>query len=248
MTPEDYAKAEMLNQMMKQIDAGNYRAATQVVRGYYAQLGTPQATAFPLSLPPHDGVAYPTVESVRNFTWVGQQNSYFCGPAAGLMILKASYPYPSRVDGYSPSQDALANIHHMQTYSRRTTDWNTGLFKIGLNKWTGNSTWYTQLPKPTITQTRGALIQTVYVTRKPMAADTVETPATGPYNKHPRGWIGHWIVAYAYSSPGGVLANLATWVDPAAGVVFASAARMFNETVPNMNRFLNHADANGIAY
>lgn len=251
MTPADLAKQKMLDAWFAEVEAGNAEKASKITRSYYSKTGadpvlTPQAGTRPLP----DPTLYPFVHSVPGVKWVQQSKDYYCGPAAGLMILRASYNKPSRYDGSSPSQTALANNNHMQTDRYGVTAWARGQFGRGLNRWSGVSNWYVQLNKPSITQTRAGLIQATYMERKPLAANTVEMKGGNHYNNHPRNsTIGHWIIAYAYSSPNG-LASYATWVDPIAGfsAQWANSKTAFNEYIVNMNQFLNHSGANGIAY
>jgi hypothetical protein len=239
MTAQDRSKAAMVDKWAKAQATGDYPAAARAVADYdTASTGVaPVKTRAVLETGP-----IPYSSTVPGFVHVTQQNGYYCGPASGLMILKMSYNKKSRVDGSSPSQNALANGNHMRTAANRKTDWGSGLFAKGLNKWTGKSTWYVQLNSPSVAQTKNALTWSIHLDKKPVAADTVEMRNGAHYNGHPRGsTIGHWIIAYSYTNKGA----RATWADPAAPTIFPNAKRTFSADTASFNTYLR---SNGIAY
>lgn len=148
------------------------------------------------------GLAAPTSKTLP-LNFVAQIKGTYCGPAAGYMILTSPRAFNSKWNGAAPSQSALATSAHMNTDAAGGTPWASGRFRLGLNRWRGD-TYYVDTAKPTAAQLRTAAIWDIGQHNLAFGVDTVELP-TGPhYNSHyspiP---IGHWIAAYAYKMDSG---------------------------------------------
>ncbi len=161
---------------------------------------------------------------------VPQSKSYYCGPAAGFMILKTPKfkGAKSVADGKALSQSNLAGSGYMMTDSRGATTWASKSFVAALNEWTGANpkTWY-QVNAPTVT--RVASIATFNIDLGyAFAVDTVEFQGGTHYNGHPNRTLGHWLAGYRYSASGDTL----YFADPAAN---APSLTGFGATKPTFS-------------
>ncbi|WP_408898541.1 hypothetical protein ACJ5H2_05370 [Nocardioides sp. R1-1] len=171
-----------------------------------------------------------------------QNTNYYCGPATGKMLVKITDgSIASRHNGVSFTQGHFAGNAHMETDARGATNWSTGLFVRGVNRWRGQN-WYVQVDAPSASLMMSVLTQSIGNNGMPVAADTVEWANGAHYNGHPVGsTIGHWILAYGYGNLGGTVqfADPSTSVWGAAGPTFSASTSTFTNT------FLQ---TNGIAY
>ena len=145
---------------------------------------------------------------------VAQTESYYCGPASGLMILTTWGAGASAQNGVTLTQEHVAGAAHMKTKQNHVTAWASHLFRIGLNRWGfGSDTGYfVDQPTPTNTQFSNSLIADV-TAGVPIGVSTYEAPGGSHYNHHPVAQeVGHWIVGQGYSDSG----NTASFDDPAA--------------------------------
>lgn len=145
-----------------------------------------------------------------------QSKNFYCGPATGQMLLQYRNEGASALTGVSLTQAHVADANHMRTDVNGKTAWDTGLFRIGLNKWRVGSSigYYVDKDSPTPAEFRSNL---VYDTDNnfPIAASTVEFGGQAHYNHHPRDkTIGHWIAGQGYFSYGGGV----YFLDPATSV------------------------------
>ncbi|MGO4255690.1 C39 family peptidase [Marmoricola sp. RAF53] len=133
-----------------------------------------------------------------------QLKSYYCGPATGKMILAYKNEGPSALTGAVQNQYNIGDASHMRTDINGKTGWDSGLFRIGLNKWrvgTSNG-YYVDKDSPTPAEFKSNLVYDID-NSFPVAANTVETAGKAHYNGHPKAQtIGHWIVARGYYSYG----------------------------------------------
>lgn len=176
-------------------------------------------------------------------TQFGQATNYFCGPAAGYMVIRYLHgsSFASRHNGASLSQANLATDSHMRTAVTGSTDWGTGNWVRGVNRWRG-STWYVQVNAPSGSLLTSVATHSIRWNGMPFAADTVELQGGVHYNGHPvNRTIGHWIVAYGYSSSGATT----SWADPATTVWSGVNPKFSYTTALFASRFLW---TNGIAY
>jgi hypothetical protein len=192
---------------------------------------------------PDDPPKPPVKKSVTRMPHIPQRNDYFCGPAAGMMILKSAYPYKSAYDGAELNQSNIGSYYHMGTWRNKVTDWGARDFTRGLNLWRGKANWYVQIPSPSAEYVRSAIVYAVHYENKPLAGSTVEFKGGDRYNGHPRNslrHIGHWIVAFKYEQSGAV----GYWADPATSV-FPNAKPTFAYNTKSFHQFLK---TNGIAH
>jgi hypothetical protein len=143
-----------------------------------------------------------------------QQESYYCGPASGYMILATENAGASAKNGNSLTQAHVAGAAHMKTNQNGVTAWASHLFRIGLNHWLYNSDtgFYVDKPTPTNTQFKNALLSDIPLDM-PFGVSTYEAPGGVHYNHHPVAQeVGHWIVAQGYSNSG----STGSFDDPAA--------------------------------
>jgi hypothetical protein len=177
---------------------------------------------------------------------VGQTKGYYCGPASGYMILdylkrKKGGPSKSKKNNASLSQANLAKSAHMNTDGNNGTPWTSKNFVKGLNAFYGQN-WYVQVNRPSSSSFKAALVHSIGGNGYPVAADTVEMAGGVHYNGHPSNrTIGHWIVAYRYTSCGAT----AYFADPSTTVFSNANAKFSYDGSLFASRFLQN---NGIAY
>lgn len=146
---------------------------------------------------------------------VGQQKSYWCGPASAYMMLRHDYRLTSAYDGQSLSQTALAGSNYLQTEQRLATTFASGAMASGINRWRGSS-FYVQVGHPSGVSVKSELFLDIGMYSMTLAADTVAIYNGPHYNNHPNNKdpIGHWIVGYGYSGSG----TTSMWMDPSTSV------------------------------
>ncbi|MBF4162198.1 C39 family peptidase [Nocardioides acrostichi] len=181
-----------------------------------------------------------------DLTHVAQSTWYYCGPAAGTMILRSTNEGASAYNGESLTQDHVADDAHTKTASLQVTAWASGNFRRGLNRWRGDTA-YSNLEEPTTKKFTSALHGNIK-RNKPFGVSTIEFKNGLHYNGHPDMTLGHWIVAYGWAD------KLATirFADPAAGSdalpAYADAAKKFNAGLKWFNQnFFNQA-GHGITF
>lgn len=137
-----------------------------------------------------------------------QINNYFCGPATGKMILKATHQGRSDYNGVRQIQQRIGGRKHMRTIVHGATRWASGLFRKGMNRWRDGRKqgFYVDWDSPGPWQFRDAVLGDIS-NDEPFGADTVEfySPRNDPsehYNNHPNQTIGHWIVVHGYFENG----------------------------------------------
>jgi hypothetical protein len=171
-----------------------------------------------------------------------QAKNFYCGPATGKMILNYKNEGPSAFNGETQTQAHIADAYHMRTDINGKTGWDSGLFRIGLNKWRVGSEigYYTDNGAPTAAEFESALVYDVD-NAFPVAASTVEFLNGSHYNGHPNQTIGHWIVGEGYYSYG----DGAYFLDPATSVWTSVSPSFTYGTASFANRFLQ---SNGITW
>ena len=169
---------------------------------------------------------------ILGVTQVGQHNGFFCGPASGYEIIRFLHGvgFKSRFDGSAPGQAGLANANHMATTKNRVTDWATGRYVTGINRWRGRND-YVQVHAPSASLLKSVFTNSIGVSGMPFAGDTVEFAGGAHFNGHPNRTIGHWITAYGYSSSGAV----GRWADSST-TLFPAAARTFSYNTKLLQR------------
>ena len=226
------------------MQAGDTAGAARALSVYAAKWGSPSPgiQAKPMSATQAVAVAPAAPASrVLGVTQVGQHNGFFCGPASGYEIIRFLHGvgFKSRFDGSAPGQAGLANASHMATTKNRVTDWATGRYVTGINRWRGRND-YVQVHAPSASLLKSVFTNSIGVSGMPFAGDTVEFAGGAHFNGHPNRTIGHWITAYGYSSSGAV----GRWADSST-TLFPAAARTFSYNTSSFSRFLQ---SNGIAY
>lgn len=228
------------------MNAGDTIGAEKAVNAYTAKWGGPGANSQSTSknVAP-SAIVTPLASSTSVFLGVvqaGQETPYYCGPAAGYEIIRYLHGagFTSRYDGSALSQIGLANANHMRTDINRSTDWSSGLYVTGVNRWRGTN-YYVQVNAPSAALLTNVFTYSMDVNGMPFSGDTVEFAGGAHYNQHPQNkTIGHWITAYGYTSSGavGYWADSATtswpWIDPT-----------FSYNTSSFSTFLQ---SNGIAY
>lgn len=174
-------------------------------------------------------------------SWVQQSNSYYCGPASAYMILKFLGYSTSKFNGVALNQANLASSAHLNTDAAGATTWASKRMETGINRWSGDALYYTQVNAPSTATVTGKLVNRIGRNGQPFAADTVEMVGGYHYNNHPNRTIGHWIVASGYSGSGAT----STWKDPASGLAgFENAAQTFSISTSTLTT--RHLQSNGI--
>ncbi|GAB3071183.1 hypothetical protein GCM10027053_40040 [Intrasporangium mesophilum] len=224
---------------------GDRAAAAAANRAYTARWGGPglHAAGSRAASPELAATAAAAPASrVLALTQYGQLKNYYCGPASGYMIIRYLHggAFTSRYDKSSLSQAHLANLNHMKTDYRGLTSWGYKDFSRGVNRWRGTN-WYVEVNAPSATLVKGVFTQSIGMNGMPFAADTVEYRGLAHYNKHPTDQtIGHWIVAYGYSSSGAT----GSWADPATSV-WTGVMPKFSASTTGFAKYLQ---TNGITY
>ena len=132
----------------------------------------------------------------------------------------------------------------MKTWDNEVTQWSTGLFRIGMNRWRHgtNAGWYVDKHDPSVDYFKNALELDIQQYSNPFAADTVELLNGTHYNGHPTNrLIGHWLVVHGFDNNG----NQTRFTDPSTSI-YPNASNKFNYNTSNfVTTFLNH---NGITW
>lgn len=168
---------------------------------------------------PDPSLPCPTPEMTIPLTQVAQSTNFYCGPAAGVMIMRSTNQGNSAYNGATLTQVNMASDAHMKTDTNGKTAWASGYFRTGINRWRGDS-FYVNLTAPTNQQFKSALASDIdrgYT----FGVSTVELIGGPHYNFHPSTQeIGHWITAHGYAD------SLATtkFADPAANSSALSSA------------------------
>lgn len=224
--------------------AGDTAGAAKATDAYTAKWGGAGAGSQPKSM---SVAAANPVTRVLGVVQVGQNTGIYCGPAAGYEIIRYLHGagFTSRYDGSAPGQAGLANLKHMATDARGSTNWapypgeTTGRFVIGVNRWRGTN-WYVQVPAPSASLLTGVFTNSIGYNGMPFSGDTVEFLNGAHYNGHPNKLIGHWITAYGYASSGAT----GYWADSST-TVWSTVHPTFSYNSSSFSSFLR---SNGIAY
>lgn len=171
---------------------------------------------------------------------VAQANNYYCGPASGVMILRALSAGRSAANGEPLDQGSVAGPVHMQA-NDGATEWASHRFRVGLNQWLRGSRtgYYSDKHDPSGTEFRNAVVHDL-MDRHPVGVGAVEFAYGNHYNHHPNDkTIGHWVVAYGYTDKG----HTTKFADPATSVWGGVEQRFSRDTENFANNFLNN---NGI--
>ena len=226
------------------IQAGNTATAAKAMNAYAAKWGSPvagsQAKSMSVTQAANVTLAAPA-SRILGVAQVAQHNGFFCGPASGYEIVRFLHGvgFTSRYDGSAPGQAGLANANHMATTQNRVTDWATGRYVTGINRWRGRND-YVQVHAPSAALLTSVFTSSIGVSGMPFAGDTVEFAGGAHFNGHPNRTIGHWITAYGYSSSGAV----GHWADSSTSL-FPAAQRTFTYNTVAFSKLLQ---SNGIAY
>lgn len=143
----------------------------------------------------------PVTDRMLNVAHAGQVKDYYCGPAAGLMILRYEDEGHSAYNGASLVQGHVGGPAHMKTDVYGKTSWYNSYrpFKTGLNRWRGDG-YYIRTVSPSNSDFRDELRYDID-RAMPFGASTVEMAGQAHYNHHPKfETIGHWITAQGYKN------------------------------------------------
>ena len=222
------------------MQAGDTAGAAKAADVYTARWGGAGAGSQVMSLSVTPSLATPVSKSL-GVVQVGQEKSFYCGPAAGYEIIRYLHGagFTSRYNGNALTQNNLANPDHMDTLARQVTDWSSGKYVFGLNRWRGNG-YYVQVHAPSASLLTAVFTNSINWNGMPFSGDTVEFLNGPHYNGHPNRLIGHWITAYAYTSSGAS----GNWADSST-TYYPNAARYFPYNTSSFSTFLQ---SNGIAY
>jgi len=212
--------------------AGDTAGAAQAMNAYTAKWGGAGAGSQVTSTDVTTSASAPLVTPASRtlgVVQVGQHNGFFLHGAG----------FRSRFDGSAPGQAGLGNANHMATTKNRVTDWRSGRYVTGVNRWRGRND-YVQVNAPSAALLNTVFRQSIGAQGMPFAADTVEFAGGAHFNGHPNRTIGHWITAYGYSSSGAV----GLWADSST-TLFPAAKRTFSYNTVSFSKFLQ---SNGIAY
>jgi hypothetical protein len=224
---------------------GDTAGATKAADAYTSVWGGTGVTGAPIqkatSLSAAVNPMASTTDVILGVQQVNQSTAYYCGPAAGYEIIRylGGAGFTSRYDGAALSQANLANSNHMKTDLNHSTDWATGLFVTGVNRWRGIN-YYVQVHAPSATLLPNVFTYSMDANGMPFSGDTVELLNGSHYNGHPNQLIGHWITAYGYSMSGA----LGYWTDSSIPE-FPNASPYFQAYSEVFSSFLQ---SNGIAY
>lgn len=165
--------------------------------------------------------------------WYAQQTNYWCGPAAGQMVLARIGPTRSK-SGVALSQKALASNAYMETDKHGRTLYQQSMWSVGVNRWAGK-TMYNQYWKPNTTTFRAKTKAAFTSTGRPLVVDTQEW-AWGPhYNGHPRVTISHIMPVEGYNPSTDTIMML----DSAAMYYYGSGAKnLFAHSLSGFTQYL----------
>jgi hypothetical protein len=189
---------------------------------------TPSPAAFgqPVSRSQLSAAAASTVTSYSrtlNVIQHAQSATNWCGPAAGLAVLRylgrntsALYPYPSL------SESALAGSQYMNSGSAGSTagtDWADLDMSHGLNTWIGSSIYFEFVP--TSIANLWDYVGRDISAGLPVPADLVEL-GNGPfYNNHPPTATGstryHWLTIYGMTGASALAGTVLKFADSGGG-------------------------------
>lgn len=242
MTAQAKAKVAATIAWNAAVERGDAAGARQALERYASDYNTAKSSG---GLQPSATIDPGSVPSAKylGVTQVGQNKSYYCGPASGYMIIRYLHGagFTSRYDGSQPGQAGLANANHMRTDLNGRTDWSSQLYVTGINRWRGVN-YYVQVNRPTAATTKSIILMSIGASGMPYAADTVEFAYGDHYNFHPKSLtIGHWITGYGYSNSGAT----SYWADPSTSVWPGVSPTFSYSTATFANLFLQ---SNGIVY
>lgn len=175
-------------------------------------------------------------KTLTNYNWIGQINSYYCGPATAKILIQGMKNYGKisstrsvTTPSWDFSQPSLADDMYLDANDNGTQ---RADMREGLVKWT-RKTWIQVYSNPTPAKFKerlGSNVRTGYG----LAVATQENVNGAHYNNHPSHlYVGHWIVARGYTTDYGKT----HFVDPVAerwGV-----PRYFSESTNDfVNRFV----------
>ncbi|GAA4839344.1 hypothetical protein GCM10023221_16150 [Luteimicrobium xylanilyticum] len=157
--------------------------------------------------------------------WQQQKKGYWCGPTTVSM---ASYYFGTKkTQAQVASYIGTTKAGSDRLQVAKGMKWASGSRKIG----------YTQIAAPNASKITSILRADIGKNVAPVAVNTHEIAGGSHYNKHPNRTIGHFILAYGYTS-GGQTAKIA---DPAAGLSggYASAAEKFSISASTLAGFVD---------
>jgi hypothetical protein len=135
-------------------------------------------------------------------TWQQQKYGFWCGPTTVSM---ASYYFGTKkTQAQAASYIGTTKAGSDRLQVAKGMKWASGSRKIG----------YTQIAAPSASKITSILRADIGKNAAPVAVNTHEIAGGSHYNKHPNRSIGHFTLAYGYTS-GGQTAKIA---DPAAGL------------------------------
>ncbi|AOZ72923.1 hypothetical protein BK816_06135 [Boudabousia tangfeifanii] len=175
-----------------------------------------------------------------NVPWVGQYYNYYCGAAAGEMVLRHLGAYRSALTGEKLSQHALAGNTYMKTRRVGFTSFHNKALAKGINTWLGNPNAYRQIHVPTAVKQQGfnrtvaqirQIIKDSFANGYPVVVD--EQEARGGYhpNGHNNATFSHIMVVTGYNPQ----TDAFRLQDPGAGM-WSRAAKSF--WYPSLSQFV----------
>lgn len=230
------------------IGRGSASAFEETAQAYTAMYGQIQPRRSSAQIVSRSSASAQLVEAaaadrVLSLEHYGQINDYFCGPGTGRMLLKYLQAGTSAYNGASQDQEHIGGADHMRTEINQVTAWDSGLFRIGINRWREgtNLGYYTDKDDPNVAYFVNSLTFDVDY-GYPLAADTVEFAGGAHYNGHPQGLkIGHWIAAHGYYNN----AASTRFADPSTTIWTGAQQHFTYDTSDFVTRFLN---TNGITW
>lgn len=162
----------------------------------------------------------------NNISWAGQPNNYYCGPAAGYMILNKLGAYTS-AEGYSLTINNLAKFMSTDYYGY--TSFHDRWFEKGINRWLGRNQ-YTTVHTPSYEMVRKEILRS-FQTGYPVALDAVEWYGGPHFNGHNDATFSHIMVVAGYNPT----TDEVYFADPGA-TIWHNASRFF--VYPSLKKFV----------
>lgn len=164
--------------------------------------------------------------------WYGQETNYYCGAAAGQMILKRM-GWTTSNSGTKLTQKNLARSQYMATDQYGRTAWKYNKFAVGMNNWTGMKQ-YRQLAAPSTSTFRSKVASSFTKTGRPIAVDMQEYAGGSHVNNHPNRTFSHILAITSYDSSSDKI-----WInDPGAKVLWPQSQKTFSVKISGFAGYL----------
>lgn len=150
--------------------------------------------------------------------WMGQPNSYYCGPTCGYMILSK---LGANVSASGESLSVWSVADAMGTSAYGYTSFTDHMFENGMNSWLGANI-YTTVHNPSYEEARAAVMRS-FEKGYPMVVDEHEHAGGPHFNGHGDGNYSHVMVVDGYNPS----TDEVLFADPAAEVYWYGGNQKF---------------------